>query len=109
MTSHGLSTIQNITNEVYNVIVSNLWHKFVIFPESEHQMLRAVFKTESMWQFPGAFGGIDGCHIPIKCPHGGNEARKEYYNFKNVYSIVMMGLVTADYRFLWLMLDYLVV
>ena len=34
---------------------------------------------ESMWQFPGAFGGTDVCHIPIKCPHGGNEAYKEYY------------------------------
>ena len=45
-------------------------------------MLRAIFKMESMWQFPGAFGGIDGCHIPIKRPDDGNEARKEYYNFK---------------------------
>ena len=53
-----------------------------------------------MWQFPGAFGGIDGCHIPIKCPHGG-KARKEYYNFKNFYSIVTMKIVAADYRFFW--------
>ena len=54
-----------------------------------------------MLQFPGVFDGIDGCHIPIKWPQGGNEARKEYYNFKNFYSIVMMGIVAADYRFLW--------
>ena len=53
-----------------------------------------------MWQFPDAFGGIDGCHIPIKCPQGG-KACKEYYNFKIFYSIVMMGIVAADYRFLW--------
>ena len=39
MTGIGLSTIQNITNEVCSVIVSNLWLKFVIFPESEDQML----------------------------------------------------------------------
>ena len=39
--------------------------------------------------------------IPLKCPHGGNEARKEYYNFKNFYSIVMMGVVGADYKILW--------
>ena len=76
MTSHGLSTIQNITKEAYSVIVSNLSHKFVIFPESESQMLRAIFKMESMCQFAGAFGKIAGCHIPIKGPYGGNEARK---------------------------------
>ena len=62
--------------------------KFVIFPESEDQMLTVFFKMESMWQLPGAFGGIDGCHIPVKCPHGGNEARKEYRNFKNFYSML---------------------
>ena len=106
MTGHGLSTIENITNEVCSVIVSNLWHKFVSFTESEDQMLRSISKMESMWQFPGAFGGIDGCHTPIKRPHSGNEASKEYYNFKNFYSIgslvfFMMGVVAADYRFLW--------
>ena len=49
-----------------------------------------------------AVGGVvDGCHIPIKCPKGGAEARKEYYNFKKNYSIVLMALVDAKYRFMW--------
>ena len=26
---------------------------------------------------------------------------KEYYNFKNFYSVVMMGIVGTDYKFLW--------
>ena len=64
-------------------------------------MLNSINKMETLWQFPGAFCGVDGCHIALKCPHGGNEARKEYYNFKNFYSVVMMGIVGADYKFLW--------
>ena len=56
---------------------------------------------ETLRQFPTTFGGVDGCHIPLKSPHGGNEARKEYYNFKNFHSAVMMSIVGADYRFLW--------
>ena len=55
-------------------------------------MLTVILQMEDKWQFPSAFGGVDGCHIPMKCPSGGNEARKEYYNFKNFYSIVMMGI-----------------
>ena len=55
----------HITKEKCSVNVSNLWHKFVIFPEIEDQMLRATFKIESMWQFPGVFGGIDGYHIQV--------------------------------------------
>lgn len=31
----------------------------------------------------------------------GAEAAKEYHNFKIFYSIVLMGLVDAKYRFVW--------
>ena len=34
-------------------------------------------------------------------PPGGLEACKEYHNFKNFYSIVLMGLVHSRYRFVW--------
>ena len=54
-----------------------------------------------MWQFPSCFGAIDGCHLPIKCPPGGQESAKEYHNFKNFYSIVLMAIVGSDYQFLW--------
>ena len=37
----------------------------------------------------------------MKYPSGENEARKEYYNFKNFCSIVRMGIVGADYKLLW--------
>ena len=40
-------------------------------------------------------------HLPIKCPSGGQEAMKQYYNFKNFYSVVLLGLVDANYRFIW--------
>ena len=42
---------------------------------------------------------FDGSHLPIKCPSGGQEAMK--YNFKNFYSVVLLGLVDANYRFIW--------
>jgi len=34
---------------------------------------------------------IDGWHLPLKCPAGGLEACKEYYNLKNFYSIMVDG------------------
>ena len=92
MTGCGFTIIQCITQEVCKLVVSNLWSEFVNFPETVDQMLTAILQMEDKWQFPSAFGGVDGCHIPMKCPSGGNEARKEYYNFKNFYSIVMMGI-----------------
>ena len=49
---------------------------------------------EELWQFPCSWAAVDGCHIPIKCPPGGQSSRKEYHNFKNFYSIVLMALVS---------------
>ena len=74
--------------------------KIFVFPKTEEEFLNSIKAMETLWQFPTAFGGFDGCNIPLKCPHGGNEARKECYNFKNFYSVVMMGIIGADYRFL---------
>ena len=51
---------------------------------------------EDKWHFPSAFSGVDGCHIPMKCPSRRNIARKENYNFKTFYSIVMMGIAGTD-------------
>ena len=53
------------------------------------------------WQFPYAFPAIDCSHLPIKCLNGGAQAMKQYFNFKGFYSIVLMALVDAEYRFIW--------
>ena len=54
-----------------------------------------------MWQFSCSWGAIDGCHISLKCAPGGLQANKENHNFKNFYSIVLMGMVDAKRRFIW--------
>ena len=102
MAGCGLTTEQCITQEVCKVIVSNLWSEFVNFPETVDQMLTVISEMEDKWQFPSALGGVDGCHIPMKCPSSGNEARKENYNFENFYSIFMMGIDGADLDFCWI-------
>ena len=47
----------------------------------------------------------------MKCPAGGGGggglgASKEYHNFKNFYSIVLMGMVDSKYRFIWASCGY---
>ena len=103
LTGFGVATTCQIVNEVSAAIVNNLWDETVteLFPRTADDFRTCMEEMEGEWQFPFCFGAFDGCHIPIKCPHGGAEACKEFYNFKNFYSIVLMALVDSKYRFIW--------
>ncbi|CAB4026874.1 Hypothetical predicted protein [Paramuricea clavata] len=69
------------------------------FPSNTEQINAKIIDMEQLWQFPCAWGAVDGCHLPIVCPSGSQEARKEYHNFKNFYAIVMMAIVDAKDQF----------
>ncbi len=69
--------------------------------KTDNEFKEKILDTEGLWQFPFSWAAVDICHIPIKCPPGGANAGKENHNFKNVYSIILMALVDARYRFIW--------
>ena len=103
MTELGVSTICCIVSKVANAVVETLWESEVTtyMPKSEIDFYQKISEMEQMWQFPCCWGAIDGCHVPIKCPPGGAKSCKEYHNFKNFYSIVLMAMVDSKYRFMW--------
>ena len=103
MTGLGVSTVCTITEEVCEAIIQHLWKESVdkFMPHSEQEFVNKIVNMEEMWQFPCCWGALDGCHIPIKCPPGGLESCKEYHNFKNFYSVVLMAMVDSNYRFIW--------
>ncbi len=103
MVGLGRSTVTTIVNEVTSAIVSCLWKECVSvhMPKTENEFKEKLLDMEELWQFPFSWAAVDGCHIPMKCPPGGANARKEYHNFKNFYSIILMALVDAKYRFIW--------
>ena len=103
MTDLGNSTVCGIVSEVTKAIINNLWSDQVLrhFPRNEEEFREKILDMEELRQFPCSWAAIDGCHIPLKCPTGGLQANKEYHNFKNFYSIVLMGMVDARRRFVW--------
>ena len=97
----GTSTTFSVVLEVAEVIVKTLWEDVVNFPNTDDDFRVSMESFERLWQYPYCFGAIDGCHLPIKCPPGSQEAAKEYRNFKIFYSIVLMGIVDSNYKFIW--------
>ena len=101
--ARGLFTVCMIVKEVSCIIAERLWGNFFAknFPHKIEELNKSMISFEEYWQYPCCIGDVDGCHLPIKCPEGGQESAKEYHNFKNFYSIVLIAIVDAKQRFMW--------
>ena len=67
-------------------------------PDSKVKWLSMAKEFEEKWQFPNCFGTIDGKHVPLINPFNSGST---YFNYKSFFSIVLLALVDADYKFLY--------
>ncbi|KZS06799.1 Uncharacterized protein APZ42_029622 [Daphnia magna] len=91
----GKSTASEIVIEMAKTIFTVLSPEFLRVPTtSEWKEIASDFFIR--WNFANCCGAIDGQHVSIRCP--GNSG-SVYYNYKGFFSIVLMAMCDAKYRF----------
>lgn len=94
----GFSTVRGIVKDVCEAIWEILGP--IVMPEPTEKLWREVAgRYKNMWNFPNCIGALDGKHINIRCPINGGS---QFYNYKGNNSIVLLALVDANYKFIYI-------
>ncbi|XP_046565368.1 protein ANTAGONIST OF LIKE HETEROCHROMATIN PROTEIN 1-like [Haliotis rubra] len=89
-------TIGAIVKEVCSVIWETLQPEVMKVPNAHEEWKQIAESFEDTWQFPNCCGAIDGKHIVMKAPARSGSV---YYNYKGTFSIVLLAVVDACYKF----------
>nr|CAI5840912.1 unnamed protein product [Callosobruchus analis] len=67
-------------------------------PSPTEEIWKTVEKNFcELWNFPNCIGAIDGKHVVIEAPANSGSL---YFNYKKTFSVVLLALVDANYRFI---------
>ncbi|CAH1982856.1 unnamed protein product [Acanthoscelides obtectus] len=65
-------------------------------PKTAEEWMLIERQFEKHWNFPHCIGAMDGKHIVIQAP---NNTGSDFFNYKGDFSIVLLALVDANYKF----------
>lgn len=92
------NTIARFVPEVCRAIQEEYAAEVFQTPQDPDGWRRVERGFRNRWNLPHCCGALDGKHVAIKNP---SHAGSLYHNYKGFFSIIMMALVDADYKFLW--------
>ena len=91
----GVSTARQIVLDVCTALWDALASIHMPVPsEVEWESIAEDFFAR--WNFPNCIGAIDGKHVMIQCPVNSGSL---FYNYKSYFSIILLAVASADYRF----------
>lgn len=87
-----------LVREVCQAIVDEYVDELMVCPSTPEVWREIAEKFRDRWNFPHVCGALDGKHVACRAPPNSGSL---YYNYKGFYSIVLLALVDADYKFIW--------
>jgi hypothetical protein len=83
---------------VCDAIVAEYQDEVLKFPSTSAEWKTIANGFWERWNFPHTIGAIDGKHVALRCPANSGT---EYFCYKKFYSIILLGVVDADYKFIY--------
>ncbi|CAM4573446.1 unnamed protein product [Leuciscus chuanchicus] len=91
----GVSTVCQIVAQVVTAIWDCLVEGYMAVPTTDDW--RSIAEGfQERWNFPLCVGAVDGKHVVIKAPPNSGS---QFHNYKGTFSIVLLAVVDAKYRF----------
>ena len=90
------NTVSLIVPETCRAIVAAYGDEVMKLPTTPQEWKNVAHGFEQRWNFPHCIGAIDGKHVRIRNPYF---AGSVYYNYKKYFSMVLLALVDANYKF----------
>ncbi|XP_068250352.1 putative nuclease HARBI1 [Palaemon carinicauda] len=87
-----------VVREVCQAIIDEYLDEVLVCPSTPDGWRSIADKFFQRRNFPHTCGALDGKHVACRCPA---KSGSQYFNYKGFYSIVLMALADADYKFIW--------
>ena len=92
------NTISSVVRDVCEAIIAEFAEEMIPTPSTAEGWKKIADDFGKRWNFHHCLGALDGKHVAMQCP---KNAGSVYYNYKGFHSIILMALVDADYKFIW--------
>jgi len=92
-------TICLLVKEVCCALVKELKNEVITCPVDRNAWEQVEESFNLRWNILHACGALDGKHVAIRKPP---KTGTMYHNYKGFFSRVLMALVDADYKFMWI-------
>jgi len=87
-----------LVREVCTALYEEFRREAFPLPSTPAQWKEVARGFSERWNFHHCLGAIDGKHVMIKKPP---RSGTRNFNYKGFFSIVLMAVVDADYKFIW--------
>ena len=94
-----MSTVGKVIMEACAVIITQFQDEVLTAPRNAVEWKAVARRFEERWNLPHCLGELDGNHHKTsQPPHSGSL----FFNYKKFFGIILLGLVNANYEFIWL-------